>query len=147
MQIRILNFRSGQDLVTAGIRGDVQLLVDAPTLLAPQVVDHALHAIVVTGNAREDAFPEVPTVAELGFPAAEGDLWIGLVGPRGLPQEVATRLNDEIATLHEDAVLRERLRAISFRPMTATPAEFAELIRHEHERWSTVIRDAGLKLG
>jgi tripartite-type tricarboxylate transporter receptor subunit TctC len=64
-----------------------------------------------------------------------------------MPGEIAARLNREIASIHRDAELREKLRKISFRPMTSTPSEFAELIRQDHERWSVVIRDAGLKLG
>lgn len=147
MQVKLLNFRSGQDLITAGLRGDVQLLVDAPTLVAPQVENGALHAIAVTGKAREETLPQTPTVAEAGFPAAEGDLWIGLVGPRGMSGEIATRLNLEIASINKDAELLEKLRKISFRPMASTPSEFSELIRKDHQRWSVVIRDAGLKLG
>ena len=142
----MLPFRSGQDGLTAVMRGDAQAFLDAPTIISPQVERGALRALVVTGREREAELPGVPTVAEVGFPDAESEAWIGLVAPAGTPGEVVSRLNREITALLGEPELRERLRRMSFVAVPATPEKFQQIIRDEHGRWSKVIREANLRV-
>ena len=70
-------FGTGPAALTAAMRGDVQLFMDGPSIIAPQVNDRALRALVVTSSRRQDTLPEVPTLAEAGFPKAEMESWMG----------------------------------------------------------------------
>ena len=146
IEVTFVPFRSGPDAVTGVLRGDVQIAIDGPLIFTPHVKERALKVLAVTGRSREEELPDVPTVAEAGFPGAQGEPWIGLVAPAHTPREIVMRLNHEIAAILATRELRERLQALSFSPVTATPEEFQALIRDEHARWGPVIREAGLKL-
>ena len=139
-------FKSGLEGMNGALRGDVQLFVDSPLILREQVRAGRLKALAVTGRTREKELPDVPTLAESGFPAVLGEPWIGLVAPAHTPADVVDRLNREITGILDNAEMRERLQRLSLVPLTGSPAQFGALIRDEHARWSTVIREAGLKL-
>jgi tripartite-type tricarboxylate transporter receptor subunit TctC len=146
IEVTFVPFRSGPDALTGVLRGDVQLSIDAPLMFTPHVKDGTLKVLAVTGRSREEAWPDVPTVAEAGFAEAQGEAWIGVVAPTRTPREIVLRLNHEIAKVLAIRELRERLQTLSFTPMVATPEEFQALIREEHARWAVIIREAGLKL-
>jgi tripartite-type tricarboxylate transporter receptor subunit TctC len=146
IEVTFVPFRSGPDALSGVLRGDVHLLVEAPFITAQHVIDGTLKGLAVTGRAREETLPGIPTVAEAGFAEAEGEAWIGLVAPARTPRDVVTKLNREIAAILETPAIRERLRELSFAPVVSTPQEFRALLRLEHTRWGAVIRAAGLKL-
>ena len=141
-----VHFKSGPDALTAAMRNDVQLIVDGPTLIAPQVESGVLKAVVVTSHNRQDVLKEVPTIAEAGFASAEFESWLGLVAPRGTPEEVISRLSRESRAILDDDDYAKKLHELSFVPKSATPQEFTSLISREHQRWSGVLRGAGFKL-
>jgi tripartite-type tricarboxylate transporter receptor subunit TctC len=140
-------FKTGPDALTAAMRGDVQLLIDGPTLLASQVDSKAVKAIVVTGPQRFDALKDVPTVAEAGFPNASVQSWLGLVASAGTPDAIIERLSAECQSLLRNDEYVKKLKQLSFFPTSATPQEFASLIAEEHRRWAPVLQAAGLKFG
>jgi tripartite-type tricarboxylate transporter receptor subunit TctC len=146
IEVTFVPFKSATDALTAVLRGDVQLYIDAPLMFTPHVKERTLKVLAVTGRAREDALPDVPTVAEAGFAGAQGEAWIGIVAPVRTPPEIVLRLNHEIAAILAIRELRERLQTLSFTPVPATPEEFQARIREEHGRWAVIIREAGLKL-
>jgi tripartite-type tricarboxylate transporter receptor subunit TctC len=146
IEVTFVPFKSGPDALTGVLRGDIQIGVDAPMMFTPHVKDRTLKVLAVTGRSREDAMPDVPTVAEAGFAGAQGEAWIGVVAPARTPRDIVLRLNHEIATILAIPELRGRLQTLSFTPLVATPEEFQALIRDEHTRWGTLIREAGLKL-
>jgi tripartite-type tricarboxylate transporter receptor subunit TctC len=144
--VTFVPFKSGPDLLAAVLRGDVQIAIEAPLVFTPHAKERALKILAVTGRLREQELPDVPTVAEAGFPGAQGEAWIGLVAPARTPREIVVRLNHEIAVILATRELREQLAALSFSPLTATPEQFLSLLRDEHARWGPVIREAGLRL-
>jgi tripartite-type tricarboxylate transporter receptor subunit TctC len=146
LQATFVPFRSGPDALTAAIRGDVQLLIDGPTLIAPQVNDRRLKALAVTGHTRQDALPGIPTLAELGFKNAECESWMGLFAPRGTSPEIIARLNHESRAILDNSEYVGRLKALSFVPQSGSTDEFSAFIGQEHRRWSGALRSAGLKL-
>jgi tripartite-type tricarboxylate transporter receptor subunit TctC len=146
VNVTFVPFKSGPEGVNAVLRGDVQMFVDGALIVAAQVKAGGLKALAVTGSAREKELPDVPTVAESGFPAILAEPWIGLVAPARTPPEIVERLNREITGILQDEDLRRRLQALGFVPVTKTPAQFRALIRDDHARWGTVIKEAGLKL-
>jgi tripartite-type tricarboxylate transporter receptor subunit TctC len=142
----ILPYKSGAEGVLDAVRGDVPVFVDAPTILVPQARAGKLKILAVTGRSREETLPEIPTVAEAGLPLAEGEAWIGLVGPAGMPMNVVAKLNREVASAIHVPEVRQKLKALSFVAMRSTASEFAALIRTEHSRWREIIVAAGVKL-
>jgi tripartite-type tricarboxylate transporter receptor subunit TctC len=146
IEVTFVPYKSAPDALTAVLRGDVQVAVDGPAMFTPHVKDRTLKVLAVTGRSREDALPDVPTLAESGFAGLEGEAWIGVVAPARTPREIVLRLNHEIATVLALRELRERLLTLSFTPMVAAPEEFQALIREEHARWAAIIGEAGLKL-
>jgi tripartite-type tricarboxylate transporter receptor subunit TctC len=146
IKVTLVPHRSGADGMTAVIRGDVQIFVDAPTIIAPQVKAGSVKALVVTGKARESELPAVPTIAEAGFPSAQAEAWIGLVAPAKTPAPIVSQINRELETILGDADFRQRLEKLSFTPLIRSPDEFQALIQQDHSRWGSLIRDAGIKL-
>ncbi|MBA3508303.1 MAG: tripartite tricarboxylate transporter substrate binding protein [Betaproteobacteria bacterium] len=146
IDVTMVPHKSGTDAITAVLSGEIRLIIDAPTIISSHVQAGKLRALAVTGRQREDALPDVPTARESGFPAVEGEAWIGLVAPTGTPVAVVQRLNREIGTILATSEMQGLMAKFSFRPLTSTPEEFRKLIREDHAKWSTVIRDAGLKL-
>jgi tripartite-type tricarboxylate transporter receptor subunit TctC len=144
--VTLVPFKSGPDGVNGVLRGDVQLFVDGPIIVAAQVRAGKLKALAVTGRGREKELPDVPTVAESGYPAILAEPWIGLVAPASTPGEIVERLNRAVTGILTDPDLRRRFEGLSFVTVTGSPAQFRDLIRDEHARWGAVIKAAGLKL-
>jgi tripartite-type tricarboxylate transporter receptor subunit TctC len=138
--------KSGSEALGLVLSGGAPLIIDAPTLISPQVRSGKLVALVVTGREREAALPGVPTLAESGYPGVEGEAWIGLVARAGTPTSVVQKLNEQIAVVLAAPEVRELMARLSFRTLKATPGEFRQVIRDEHAKWGAIIRDAGLKL-
>jgi tripartite-type tricarboxylate transporter receptor subunit TctC len=139
-------FRSGPDALQALLRGDIQLLVDGPTLLAPHVAEGKIKAVVALAGRRESVLPDMPTVAEAGFPGATSESWMGLVAPRATSGEIVHALARAAGAILSHPDYRGALERISIRPTASTPEDFAALLQREHERWAPILRTAGIKL-
>jgi tripartite-type tricarboxylate transporter receptor subunit TctC len=139
-------YKSGAEGLAALVRGDVQLFVNAPTIVVPQVRAGTIKALVVTGRRRDPELPDVQTVAEAGYPSAEAEAGIGLVAPATTPAAITGRLNGTIQTILNRADIQQRLRTLSFEPMPASAQAFGELIRRDHERWRPIIKEAAISL-
>jgi tripartite-type tricarboxylate transporter receptor subunit TctC len=104
-----------------------------------------LRALVVTGSERTRDLPNVPTVAEAGYPKAQSFQWFGLLAPARTPAPIVARLQAETARALQTPEMRERLAVEGADPVGSTPAEFAALIRQEMEKWTEVARAANIK--
>jgi tripartite-type tricarboxylate transporter receptor subunit TctC len=104
----------------------------------------AVRAIAVTSATRLDAVPDLPTVAEAGYPGYEVSAWYGVLAPRGTPQPVITRLNAEFSAVIADPDIRARLATEGALPATGTAEDFAAHIRGETEKWARVVAAAGM---
>jgi tripartite-type tricarboxylate transporter receptor subunit TctC len=110
----------------------------------PLARDGRIRMLAVGSDRRVETAPEVPTMAEAGFPDVKVDLWFALLGPAGLPEEFVRRVNaDLIAWLAEPAT-RAQLLAQGMTPTPGTPADLAALIRTDLARWADVIRRANI---
>ena len=112
----------------------------------PLVRSGKLRALGVTSLERSGAAPEIPTVAESGFPGFDAVTWIGMVAPAGLPRDIVQRLNADVVSILGNAEVRERIESLGADPKTATPEAFATYIRSEITKWSKVVRDAGIAM-
>jgi tripartite-type tricarboxylate transporter receptor subunit TctC len=111
----------------------------------PQVKDGKLRGLAVLSAQRSSALPDVPTIAEAGFPGQEADTLLGVLAPAGTPREIVELLHREIVRVVARLDVRERLDAIGFVPVGNTPGEFAAIIKAETARWGKVIKDANIK--
>jgi tripartite-type tricarboxylate transporter receptor subunit TctC len=128
------------------IGGQTQILIDAGTVLLPQVKGGKLKALAVTGPRRDPQLPDVPTVRELGFPAMETVGFQGLVGPAGMPKDVVDKLSAELAKVLAQPELKAKFAASGSDVHPQGPAEFAAFARAENEKWSRLIRERKLQL-
>jgi tripartite-type tricarboxylate transporter receptor subunit TctC len=123
--------------------------VDATFTGAPAVIPHIrsgrLRALAVSSPARIAALPEVPTVAESGYPGFEADQWYGIVAPAGTPAEMVARLNVAINKALASPEVAQQLATEGALPMQATPKAFADLIAAEIPRWREVVRAGNVK--
>lgn len=145
IDVTLVPHKSAADATNAVIAGEIPLLFDAPTAIAPLVQAGRLRALAVTGRQREPLLPDTLTARESGFDVL-GEAWIGLVAPRRTPADIVQRLNRELVTIMSSAEMGSAMAKLSFRPMSSSPEDFAALIRQEHEKWGAVIREANLRL-
>jgi len=94
---------------------------------------------------RSPALPDLPTIAEAGYPGLDGDGWVGLLVPAGTPTEIIALLQHAIVQIIALPEMQERLSAVGFEPVGSTPQEFAAQLAIEVEKWTKVIRAAKLK--
>ncbi|WP_428671915.1 Bug family tripartite tricarboxylate transporter substrate binding protein [Reyranella sp.] len=146
IKVTIVPHTSGAEGMRSVMRGDVQLFLDAPTIISPQVAAGAVKVLVVTGRSREKVLPDVPTIAEAGLPDATAEAWIGLVANAQTPPHLVERLNASLTELLALDSVRRRLEGLSFVATGSTPQEFAQSLRDDHGRWGPIITASGIKL-
>ncbi|GGE37950.1 MFS transporter [Agaricicola taiwanensis] len=123
--------------------------VDAffPTIVSggPQAAQGNVRALAVTSLERSPLMPDVPTIAEKGFPGYEVSGWYGILAPAGTPDSVRDYLQQEIAKVLKMPDVIERIRSDGAEPVGSTPAEFEAYIGSEAEKWAKVVEDSGAK--
>jgi tripartite-type tricarboxylate transporter receptor subunit TctC len=139
-------FNGGGPAIAAVVAGHVPISFVAPAPVVPHVKEGTLRALAIAGRARSQILPDVPTMAELGYPDIEGESWVGALVPAGTPQEIVTTLNREIAAVMKEPDMRESLATLGYDPVAGTPAQFAERIRSELDTWAKVIRAANIRV-
>jgi tripartite-type tricarboxylate transporter receptor subunit TctC len=123
--------------------GQVQMMFDAITTMAPQVQAGKLRALGTSGKARSAVLPDVPTVAEAGVPGYEAVIWLGIMAPAGTPRAIVERLNAEITKAVGGADLKEAWARQGAVAMTMSPDEFARFMREDIEKWARVVKISG----
>jgi tripartite-type tricarboxylate transporter receptor subunit TctC len=138
-------YKGGGQAVTDVLAGQIPLVIIGMTAVTPHVRAGRLRAIFTTGAKRAFAFPDVPTVAEQGFPGFAADAWYGILAPAGTPRAIVDKLNAEIMRIVKLPDARERLANVGFEVVGGSPDDFAKLIREEIPKWTKVVREAGIR--
>jgi len=128
------------------IAGNVQVIFGSVAATLQFVKSGRLRALAVTTPQRIAAEPDVPTVAESGYPSYEVTNWSGLSGPKGLPRDIVLRLNREVNEIIKGADVAKVLAADGLSPAGGTPERFAGIISTEIPRWGRVIKSSGMKI-
>ena len=139
-------YRGTAAAVTDVIGGQIAATFANAFTAKPQVDSGRVRALAVSGPNRIDAFPGVPPVAEAGVPGYEAMQWYGLTVPAGTPAPIIARLHAEAAKALQSDEMKEKLALDGAQPVGSSPAEFAALIRRELEKWTRVVRAAGIEL-
>jgi tripartite-type tricarboxylate transporter receptor subunit TctC len=115
----------------------------------PSAINHVragkLRALAVTSIKRSAGVPDLPTVAESGFPGFDASSWFGLVGPAGVPREVVNRIADDVARILKHPEMREKFIQQGADPVGSTPEEFGAYMREETAKWAPLVKASGAK--
>jgi len=131
--------------IAAVVAGHVPMAISSTPPASAHIADGRLRAIAVTGETRSQSLPDVPTMAEAGYPDTKGEQWVGVLAPAGTPKHIIAVLRREIARALASPDIKERFPALGFTTVGGSPEEFASLIRSDMDRWGKVIRAANLK--
>jgi tripartite-type tricarboxylate transporter receptor subunit TctC len=126
------------------ISGQVPANLPGVAAMVPNIRDHRLRALAVTGDARSPSLPDVPTFAESGFPGFSAYVWSGLVAPKGTPRPIIDELNEELRKAVRSSTVQTFLTAQSLEAITDTPDEFKVFFDGERRHWTAVIKAAGV---
>lgn len=139
-------YRGAGPALTDLLAGNSDFMVTTVPSVLGLIEGGKVRALAVTGKARAKLFPEVPSVAESGWPNYEATAWYGFVVPKGTPKEVAARLRNATVETINSALIRERLQNEGAEPIGNTPEEFAAMMEAESRRWASIIREARLAI-
>ena len=128
------------------IGGSIQMMFDTTSSAMSQIKSGKFRPLAVTTPMRSPQLPDVPTLAETGIRGADMSTWYGLYVTAGTPQEVVTKLQQELARILKLPEVDARLKGLGGEPGAISPAQFGELNRQEHERFGKLIRETGIKL-
>ena len=128
------------------LAGQVQIMFDAITTMTEQVKAGKVKALATSGRTRSDVLPDVPTLSEAGVPGYEATIWLGLMAPRGTPQEVVNKLNDAVGKIVGTAEQKQQWSKQGAVPMVMNPTAFTRYLNEDIAKWSTVIKTANIKL-
>jgi tripartite-type tricarboxylate transporter receptor subunit TctC len=145
IDIVIVQYKGGGPALTDTIGGVVQMNVGSVIQNLPHVRSGKLKALGIGGTRRIPAMPEVPTFAEAGLPGAEASNWWGIVAPAGAPGAALGRLRQEISTILDSAETRKRFELEGAEVLRMSPPEFAGLIAAETDKWTQVVKQAGIR--
>ena len=138
-------YKGGSQAITDVMGGHVQVVAVNALEVQPQVQAGKLRVLAVMTPARSSIFPDVPTVAEAGFPGFEASVWYGFIGPAGLPVPVVTRLHAEIQRALASEDVKRRLAAAGGEVLPGSTEQFASLLNAERLRYERLIREAKIQ--
>jgi len=130
---------------TAVISGQVEILFGSMPAVLPHAKGGRVRALAVGTLARSPSMPEIPTIAESGYPGFDASLWLGIMAPAGTPQPVIDRLHKEIVAVVSAADTREALSKAGAEPVTSSPAELAAMVRDGVPKYAKIVNMAGVK--
>jgi tripartite-type tricarboxylate transporter receptor subunit TctC len=127
--------------------GQVHAMFNNPVNALPQVKAGRLRALAVTGSKRLHLMPDLSTVAEHGYPTFEATTWYGLFGPAGIPREVAARIHEHIVKALRSKDVQDKLAPQGWDLIGSSQSDFAAFLATETEKWTRVVKGAGIKPG
>ena len=140
-----LPYASSPLAVLAIMQGDVQFACVPPVAVMPQAKAGKLKAIAVTSAKRSKLAPELPTMAESGFPDIQALAWMAIMAPAKTPPEIVNRMSREIAAILAEPESQQKLAVAYMESVGSTPEELAKWMVEERQRWAPVIKHVGLK--
>ncbi len=145
VQMQHVPYKGGGQAVIDVLGGQIPMVIIGMSAVTPHVRAGRLRPIATTGLKRSFAFPDVPTIAEQGFPGFAADAWYGVLTTAGAPRPIVDKLHREIVRITRTPEGQERMANVGFEIVASTPEEFAKLIREEIPKWTKIVREANIK--
>jgi tripartite-type tricarboxylate transporter receptor subunit TctC len=138
-------YKGGGPAMQGFLGGQVDSFFATPISSISQIRAGKAKAVATTGSKRAALMPEVPTVAESGYPGYEALNWYGFLGPAKMPKDLVERLNRELVKALANPEAVAQLHKTGVEPQSSTPADFARYIEREYQTWGKVVKEAGIK--
>jgi tripartite-type tricarboxylate transporter receptor subunit TctC len=138
-------YKSSGESILAVIAGNAAMTIVDPPPMVPQVKGGKLKALAVLAKERFPDLPDVPTMAESGFPDVNVSLWSGFFVPAGTPKPIVDKLHKELNAVITQSEVKDKLRGMAVRPTGSGTAEFSKIIADEQKMWADVIKAGNLK--
>jgi tripartite-type tricarboxylate transporter receptor subunit TctC len=139
-------YKGASPALTAILSGQASLYFTSPVAAQPLVKAGRLRQVAVTSARRFGPLPDVPTIAESGYPQVDITSWWGLLAPAGVPRDIVTRLNAATVKAMNEPAMKERLAAQGVAVMTNTAEQFAAFIRAEMDKWGRMVKASGARV-
>ena len=133
-------YRNSGEARNGVIGGQVHMMIDAVTTMAPNVTQGQVRALATTGKGRSGVLPEVPTVEEAGLPGYEATIWLGLMAPTGTPKPIIDKLNDAINAAIQRPEIVKLWADQGAAPMSMTPEEFDKFLRADIVKYAEIVK-------
>jgi tripartite-type tricarboxylate transporter receptor subunit TctC len=138
-------YRGGGPAMLALLAGEVDSFMSTPPTAGPHIKSGKVRAIATTGLKRDPLMPDVPTVAEQGYPGFDTLNWYAYLVPAKTPRPVIERLNQVLVRILKDPEVIKELEAKGLSPSPSTPGELAAYMKREYDNWAVVVKKAGIK--
>ena len=137
-------YKGGSPAITELLGGHVPLLFSSLGAAASHIQAGRLRALADSSSKRSSMFPDVPTMAEAGFPGFDASIWFSIVGPAGLPKEVMDKLVPALTSVMKDPEVILAIKREGYDPMPMTPQQTAERIKSDFELWGKTVKSANI---
>jgi tripartite-type tricarboxylate transporter receptor subunit TctC len=146
VEMEHIPFKSSGEAIQELVAGRIQLQFVSPAEVMPQIRRGVLKPIAVASSTRVDTLPQIPTLAELGYPGFESPTWFGILAPSGTPKEIVTLLNQEAKIATQQPNVKTRLAQAGVEPAYMTPEQFKVFIAEEMKRWEMIVKQSGARI-
>ncbi len=146
LDLSSIPFGGGGPMIQSVVAAHTPIAFSSLAPASQQIQAGNLRALAVTAEKRVESLPDVPTMAEAGYPGQVGETPIGILGPTGTPPQIIDVIHRKVVAIIALADVKQRLATLGFSPVGDTPAEFAAALKAEGLKWAKVIREAGIKL-
>jgi tripartite-type tricarboxylate transporter receptor subunit TctC len=146
LSLTAIPFGGGGPMVQSVVAGHTPIAFSSLAPAAALIQGGKMRALAVTADKRVASLPDVPTMAEAGYPGQTGETPVGILVPTGTPKPIIDLLHRKVAQIVAMPDVKERLAAIGFAPIGDTPEQFTAYLRAENDKWAKVISEAGIKL-
>ena len=145
VQAPIVIYKTTPELVTAILRGDVDVGFDYHAAFGPSIANKQFKVIATSGEQRAPQLPAVPTVKESGYPDFVVTSWNAFYGPAGLPKDIVTKLNEQVVAALKTPDIQKRMEDLGIAPMIGSPEFLNERMKSDIVKWAKVIEAAGVE--
>jgi tripartite-type tricarboxylate transporter receptor subunit TctC len=142
----IVHYKGAAPATTDLIGGQVQAMFNNPLSSMPLIKSGKVFALATTAAKRSPTMPDIPTVAESGYPSFNTDTWFGVLGPAGMPRELVAKISKDVAAVIAMPDVKQSLLAQGLEPASSTPEKLAEMLRSDHDTYGKLIREAKIRL-